>query len=354
MRLLVLALSLLLAACGGETPETPAQPAEPEPSTEAADQPDPRAPVVVYASYEDGNYLPQWFALFTEATGIRVQVRTRDQATNVNDVIANRGTPPADVLIVNDVYELWRASDEGALRPLSVENLDSLVDPRFQDPDGQWVGFSVNPAFIVYRREEQEEDGDRLAIRYSDLGADALRGRVCLTTSQLPSNRALIAMLIDELGVRPAEIVVREWIRNLAAEPFESDERLLAAMNAGTCGIGIVSSQGAYAAYNDRALGVLFAQPTYANIEGVAVVRHAREPDKANRLVAWMLHEANQHRHAMAVKTVPAGPIEIGMLHNDVPDVSGSARAAMAEREVSVIGWRGEEAALLAERARYR
>ncbi len=352
MRAVTVLIALLLAACGGEQPNEANEPAAPETTQVGqAEQPDPRAPVVVYASYDDGNYLPQWFTLFTDATGIRVQVRTREQATNVNDVIANRGTPPADVLIVNDVYELWRASDEGALRPLTVENLDALVDPRFQDPDGQWVGFSVNPAVVVYRHEEF---GAEVASKYSDLGADELRGRVCLTTSQLSSNRALIAMLIDELGVRPAEIVVREWIRNLAAEPFESDERLLAAMDAGTCGIGIVSSSGAYAAYNDSALGVIFPEPSYANIEGVAIVRHAHEPEKANRLVTWMLHEANQRRHAMAMKAVPADPIETGVLmHCDVPDLHCSARTRIAEREVSVAGWRGEEAILLAERARY-
>ncbi len=340
-------LFALLAACGGEAPEAP------EPAVEETTA-DPRAPVVVYASYEDGNYLPQWFTLFTEATGIRVQVRTRDQATNVTDVIANRGTPPADILIVDDVYELWRAADEGALRPLRVDNLDELVDSRFQDPDGQWAAFSVRTAVVVFRPDEFDP---QTFPGYSDLGQESLRGRLCLSTSRLPVNRALIAMLIDELGVRPAEIVVREWVRNLAAEPFDSDEALLDALAAGTCGVGIVSSQAANARYrNDQSFfrSMHFPDPSYGNIEGIAVVRHAHEPDKANRLIAWMLHEANQRRHSMATDSAMAGPIDPGPIRHDMPSIYDLQRWSLAGREVSVAGWRGEEAILLAQRARYR
>ena len=221
MRYVTILAALLLGACGGGEPEPSDESEAAQPTDETVE--DPRAPVVVYASYEDGNYLPQFFSLFTEATGIRVQVRTRDQAENVSDVIANRGSPPADVLIVDDVYELWRASDEGALRPLRVDNIDSLVDARLRDPDGQWTAFSVRTAVVVYRPEEFDPE---TLPGYADLGDESVRGRLCLSTSQLPVNRALIAMLIDELGVRPAEIVVREWVRNLAAEPFESDDAL--------------------------------------------------------------------------------------------------------------------------------
>ncbi len=233
MRAAIFLLSmLLLSACGGETPEEPATPEAAE--TEATEQPDPRAPVVVYASYVDGNYWPQFFQAFTEETGIRVNVRTREQSVNVADVIANRGTPPADVLIVDGVHDLWLASDESALRPLQIEGIDELVDPRFRDPEGQWTGIAIRAATIVVNPEAVDASGIQ---NYEDLGDEALQGKLCLSSSALPSNRALIAMLIDNLGVRPAELAVRYWVRNLAVPPFASDDRLLDALEAGTCGL---------------------------------------------------------------------------------------------------------------------
>ena len=346
-RLAGIALALFLAGCSGETPEMPAEPEAPASAT-AETGADPRAPVVVYASYEDGAYWPQFFQAFTEETGIRVNVRTREQSVNVGDVIANRGTPPADVLIADGVHDLWLASDEGALRPLSVDGLETLVEPRFRDPDGQWVGISVRAATIVVDPDAVDTSGIET---YEDLGDEALQGKLCLSSSALPVNRALIGMLIDDLGVRPAELAVRYWVRNLAVPPFSSDDRLLDALEAGTCGIGIVSSQAAYArldGVDDAGFMILFTDAVYANIEGAAVVRHAHQPEHAHRLVEWLLKESQQQRHAIGTMSIPANraaTVEPSWAREQLDAVSG--------REVSVAGWRDEEAILLAERARY-
>ena len=347
MRASILAIAaLVLSACGGEAPEEPATPDTPQ--AEATDQPDPRAPVVVYASNEDGNYWPQFFQPFTEETGIRVNVRTREQSVNVGDVIANRGTPPADVLIVDGVHDLWLASDEGALRPLQVDGIEELVDPLFRDPDGQWTGIAVRAATIVVNPGAVDVSGIE---SYEDLGDEALHGKLCLSSSALPTNRALIAMLIDNLGARPAELAVRYWVRNLAVPPFASDDRLLDALEAGTCGIGIVSSQAAYTRLDgveSPGFVIHFTETLYANIEGAAVVRHAHQPEHAHRLVEWLLQASQQQRHAIGTMSIPANraaTVELSWARQHLDAVSG--------REISVAGWRDEEAILLAERARY-
>ena len=340
---MLVAAALILSACSGETPEEPATP-----ETEAAEQPDPHAPVVVYASNEDGGYWPQFFQAFTEETGIRVNVRTREQSVNVGDVIANRGTPPADVLIVDGVHDLWLASDDGALRPLAFDGVEQLVDSRFRDPDGQWVAVSVRVATIVVDPDAVDASG---ITNYEDLGDDSLQGKLCLSSSALPTNRALIAMMIDELGVRPAELAIRYWVRNLAVPPFESDDRLLDAMEAGTCAIGIVSSQAAYARLDgDQPPGwvIHFTDAQYANIEGAAVVRHAHQSEHANRLIEWLLQPQQQSRHAIGSTSIPANPESAVE-----PSWAWRQLNAVAGREVSVAGWRDEEAMLLAERARY-
>ena len=162
-------------------------------------------------------------------------------------------------------------------------------------------------------------------------------------------------MLIDELGVRPAEILVREWVRNLAVPPLGSEADLLDAIEAGTCGIGIVSSQ-AWAAQgldaDDRGIVGLTPDRAFASIEGIAVVRHAHHPEAANRLVAWLLADAQQSRHSEATFMLPIDTLpEMAPTFND--DWRALNRWRIINREVSVAGWRDEEAILLAERARY-
>ena len=62
-----------------------------------------------------------------------------------------------------------------------------------------------------------------------------------MTSLQSAGNRALLAMLIGDLGERPAERVVRGWLRNLALPPFKESARLQAALESGECGVAIVS-----------------------------------------------------------------------------------------------------------------
>ena len=82
-------------------------------------------PVVVYASYEDEGYLPDLFSVFTEATGIRIVVKHTKSA--VDEVIANHGSPSADVLLTREVVGVWRAADEGAPSTTAISRRSSRV-----------------------------------------------------------------------------------------------------------------------------------------------------------------------------------------------------------------------------------
>ena len=68
-------------------------------SDEAAiEQVPPTDPVVVYAAYADKTYLPTLFTEFTAQTGQIVLVRNGQVPGIVDDVIASRVRPPADIL----------------------------------------------------------------------------------------------------------------------------------------------------------------------------------------------------------------------------------------------------------------
>src|SRR5210317_723766 len=127
-----LVAALTLTACERPTNEPAAPESRPE-------------PVVVYASYEDENYLPSLFAAFTRETGIPVTVRHRPEQQIVDEVIEKRGSPPADVLLTRSVHGIWRAADEGALRPLQSETVSGFAPGWLRDPDGYWtaIGFST-------------------------------------------------------------------------------------------------------------------------------------------------------------------------------------------------------------------
>ena len=274
-----------------------------------------REAVVVYATASDETMLVKRFADFTDETGIPVTAIFADSFTNTENVIGNRGVPPADVLLTSTVTDIWRAADEGALRPIQAAAM-AAVPQVLKDPDGLWVALDVRYAVIGVSPHVQ-------VGRVSDLDGLAqaqLDGQLCLSSSALAVNRTLIAMLIEDLGVRPAERMVRSWVKNLALAPFRTETELVAALRSGACGYGIFSSS-----IKTEGIKRISPKPLYIDIDGVGVARHARQPESAHTLVNWML-EKNELREP----------------------VSSNGR------NIGLAGWRDEDAALLAERAAYR
>ncbi len=272
-------------------------------------------PVVVYASEEQETRLAEMFSRFTHETRVPVKVIVGDSAALTDNVINNRGTPTADVLLTSSVADIWRAADRGALRPLTgtaVADEPTLV----RDPDRLWAALQVRYAIVgVSPEAEHASPGN-----YADLANADFRGTLCLSSAALPVNRSLVAMLAEDLGVKPAERIVRAWVRNLAAEPFATEGELLDAIRSGACVYGIISS-----AADTEGLSTVRPNPLYLDIDGIGVARHAHSPESAQSLVDWLLRE------------IPVPP----------PELSNG-------KNIGLAGWRDEDARLLAERAGYR
>jgi iron(III) transport system substrate-binding protein len=321
--------ALTLCACERPATEPAAPAARPE-------------PVVVYASYEDENYLPSLFTAFTAATGIPVTVRHRPEQQIVDEVIGKRGSPPADVLLTRSVHGVWQATDEGALRPLQSQKVLARVPGWLRDPDAYWTAIGFSPVRVVCNGERLQ-DCDAVEA-YADLGKPELKGRLCLSASSIAVNRTLVAGLIADHGVRPAELIVRRWIANLALPPFESEAELLEAVDAGTCGLGVASGL-ALTRFNRPTVAASWPQPGYFDVVAVGINRHARSPEGARRLVEWL---GSAEAMAAQFDAIGLRPVDA-----DVPAAGLPFPAPDQMRHANVFGLYEADATKLAERARW-
>jgi iron(III) transport system substrate-binding protein len=182
---------------------------------------------------------------------------------------------------------------------------------------------------------EQQVDCDAVDA-YEDLGKPEFDGRLCLSAASLAVNRTVVAGLIEDHGVRPAEVIVRGWVANLALPPFESEAALLQAVEAGTCGLAVVSSL-AFRGFNQPTVATTWPQPGYFDVIAVGINRHARGPDAARRLAEWLVTTPAQAAQNEAIGLEPVNPFAAGdERHN-----------------AAVFGVRETDAAKLAERARW-
>ena len=270
----------------------------------------PPARVIVYVPTHFEEQATAWL----RESGFEVTIIAGASKANTDLIVGKQDSPRADVLVTSGVVDIWYAADNGALRPIAGDAFEDLPD-TFKDPDRMWAATASRYMTIGTAPGLDISAG----LDLDKLAAPELSAQVCLSTSALEDNRALIALLIAEFGNRPAERIVRGWVRNLAAAPFASEEELIDALRAGDCHYGIISSAAA-------AVGIerIDLASRYYNVQGVGVARHAQNPEAAQQLLNWMLAEG-----------------------------SWEELSASNSRNVGQAGWYEEEARLLAERAGY-
>ncbi len=332
---LITAVSVLLAACD-RAPEKPGDDSRQE-------------PVVVYAAFEDDAQLRDLFAAYTEQTGVMVIVRRGEAKSIVNDVIENRISPPADVLMTRSVTDVWRAAEEGALRPMFSVSAREQLPAWSRDPDDLWLATGYRTAVVVHAMEDL---GNADLPDFASLAEPRFRKSLCLSSSANKVNSAVIAMMIEAMGVRPAEIAVRGWIANLALPVFDTEAQLIDAIRSGSCRIGIASSSAIARAQNDDSkleVSLITPATTYADVDGIGVARHARNPEGAIALVYWLFSKDVQEALALQNRTYPANG---SAQYDRALDASGPDN--VSPRNVGLVAWHAVAAAKLAERARYR
>ena len=299
---LSVALAFFLAGCGQSGQDEAIGTA---PAVEAIE------PVVVYSARAEQLIKPI-FDAYTAETGVPIQYITDSEQPLIQKLKAEGDSGRADMLLTVDAGNLWYASDEGVLRPTRSETLATNIPGHLRDPDNEWFAMSVRARTIVY--DTRSVDPSELT-GYADLADEKWAGKLCLRTSAKVYNQSLVAMLIAMLGEQETELIVRGWVKNLATEVFPNDTKLIQAIEAGQCQVGIVNTYYFGRLQRENAeIPVAVFWPSaetggvHVNVSGAGVTRHAKNPDGAVKLLEWMSSDAAQHLLGGDNMEYPANP----------------------------------------------
>ncbi|HCX34734.1 MAG TPA: Fe(3+) ABC transporter substrate-binding protein [Rhodocyclaceae bacterium] len=271
--------------------------------------------VVVYSARNEQLIKPL-FDAYTRDTGVRIKFITDKEGPLMARLKAEGRNTLGDMLLTVDAGNLWEASEEGLLRPITSKVLEANVPAHLRDPDHEWFGLSVRARTIVYNtgRVKPAE-----LSTYEDLASPKWKGRLCLRTSKKVYNQSLVAMMITEYGEGKTEDMVRGWVGNLATSPFPDDTSAMEAVAAGQCDVTLVNTYyfgrlmrkkpGLRLAIfwpnqnlNNKASGV------HVNVSGAGVTRHARNPAGAQKLIEWLSSGKAQNLFADVNLEYPVNP----------------------------------------------
>ncbi len=267
--------------------------------------------LVVYTARKEHLVKPL-FDAYTQKTGTRIKYITDKAGPLLQRLKAEGKNTAADLLITVDAGNLWHAANEGLLQRVQSNVLKANIPAHLKDPENRWFGLSVRARTIVYSTERVKPAD---MTTYEALSDKKWKGRLCLRTSKKVYNQSLVAMMISEHGVEKTEGIVRGWVDNLAAKPFANDTKVMEAIKAGLCDLGVVNTYyygRLMKADPDSPLALFWpnqsAKGVHVNVSGAGVTTHARNKDEAVKFLKWLSSKEAQSMFADSNMEYPVNP----------------------------------------------
>jgi iron(III) transport system substrate-binding protein len=315
-------------------------------ATRAADE------IVVYSARNEQLIKPL-FDAYTAETGTPIKFITDKEGPLLERLKAEGKSTPADMLITVDAGNLWLAAKQGVLAKVNSKTLRTNIPAHLRDPDNRWFGLSVRARTIVYSTERVKPAE---LSTYEALGDAPWKGRLCLRTSKKVYNQSLVAMMIAQHGEAKTEKIVKSWVANLKTEPFPDDTKLMEAIAAGQCDVGIVNTYyfGRLKQKQPEAAIALFwpnqqDRGVHVNVSGAGVTTHAKHRAAAVKFLEWLSSEKAQNLFADENMEYPANPKV-----NSHASVAAWGKFRQDTINVSKAGSLQAKAVMLMDRAGYK
>ena len=267
--------------------------------------------VVVYSARIEDLIKPV-FEAYSKETGVAVRFITDKEGPLLTRIKSEGANTDADILLTVDAGNLWQAANEGILQPIDSKALTDNVPAHLRDPGKQWFGLSIRARTVFFNPGKVKAAE---LSSYEDLAEPKWRGKLCLRSAKKVYNQSLVAMLIAKHGEAKTEQIVKGWVSNLATEPFPDDTKLLEAIHAGQCAVGIANTY-YYGRLAEKMPGLnvqLFwpnqqADGVHVNIAGAGVTKHAKHKAAAIKLLEWLSSPAAQNLFADRNLEYPVNP----------------------------------------------
>jgi iron(III) transport system substrate-binding protein len=270
---IALVVVLTVVACGGESGGSE------------------EGPLVVYSGRAEELVAPL-IEEFEESSGLVVEVRYADSSELAATLLAEEEETEADVFFAQDPASL------GAVAELMIELPEStlgLVDPKYRDRGGRWIGTSGRVRVVVHNTGSDVPLPDTI----DDTTAPEWAGQLGVA----PTNGSFLAF-VSAMILERGEDGTRQWLEALAANDpveFDGNAPIVEATDNGELAGGLVNH---YYLLRLRAEGggqnsenwfiPAGDVGTLVMPAGAAITLNTQNPDGAQRFVDFLLDEEAQ------------------------------------------------------------
>ena len=234
---------------------------------------------------------------FEKQTGIKVAVRSADEATLANQIIQEGSRSPADVFFAENPPALQALAERGLLATVPASTLKA-VPSADSSPKHAWVGVSARAAALVYNTK-LVKDGD-LPTSLLDLASPKWKGKVAIAPGETDFQPLLTS--IAHLRGKAAALA---WLKGIKsnAKVYDDNELIVAAVNKGKVATGLVDHYYWYrlrdevGASNTHSALHYFAPHDpgmLVDVSGAAILRSSQNSAEAKRFLAYLVGKRAQ------------------------------------------------------------
>ncbi len=296
-------VSPLAMAAQSATPEAEAE-ADPVADPEADPEPDSSAGTGDFTLYSGRNetLVGPLIDQYAEETGTSVDTRYGGTGELAATILEEGKDTPASLFFSQDAGALGLLADDGRFETLPADLLD-LVEERFRDPEGRWVGVTGRARVLAYNTETVGEAELPDSVR--DLTDPAWAGRL----GWAPENASFQAF-ITAFRLTDGDDAVRDWLEAMVANGTvnfgDSNSAIVQAIGNGEIDAGLVNHYYLYAVGREAGEDFPVANHFFAggdpgsliNVAGIGLIEGADNADAALAFADYLLSDEAQEYFA--------------------------------------------------------
>jgi iron(III) transport system substrate-binding protein len=304
-----LAATLLLLACGSSSSSTSSTSATTSTPGSLAGQ-----TITLYSGQHEQT-TSLLVKAFEKRTGVKVKVRSDDEADLGNQILQEGSGSPADAFYTENTPVLEHLRKEGVLAPVNAATL-AAIPARFSSAQGAWVGVSARVSVLVYNTGKISPG--ELPSSILELAQPKWKGKLGVAPSETDF-QPLVTAIAKLHGTAAAE----KWLTAIKANSkiYPDNETVVAQVNNGESAIGLINH---YYWYRLRAevgkSGLHSALHYYApqdagyllNVSGAAVLKASSHQAAAQAFLEFLVSREGQeviaHSHSYEYPLRPGVP----------------------------------------------
>jgi iron(III) transport system substrate-binding protein len=234
---------------------------------------------------------------FEKRTGVKVSVRSADEAELGNQIIQEGSSSPADVFYTENTPVLEHLREQSLLARLNPATL-AVIPARYSSPQGNWVGISARVSTLVYNTGKVSPAS--LPNSILALAQPQWKGKLGIAPSETDFQPLIAA--ISKLDGEPA---AEKWLEGIEANSkiYPNNETVVTQVNNGESAIGLINHYYWYRLRDEVGQGGLHSALHYyapsdpgnlLNVSGAAVLRSSSHQAAAQAFVAFLVSKEGQ------------------------------------------------------------